>query len=446
MNIIVERQPKCLATLRVEVPAATVSQERQVVISSYAKHVKVPGFRPGKTPTSLIEKRYKAEIQEELEARLIDQSFDHSLKTESLRVLNFGDPQGLTFHRDGTFTFTSLLTLAPEFSLPEYKGIVIDLPSSEPSDEEIQQKLEELRQHFASFESITDRTVAKGDFAVIDFSTTIEGAPIEESLGKSLGDIAGKQDFWISVQEDALLPGFADGLVGANIGEQRDISVHIPDSFPTADLHNKTILFHTTIKDIKLQQLPELDDNFAVRLLGENGTLEELKEKIAEMSRTERSRELEESKVNQIVKFLDESVDFELSEQLLQSETQHQIDTMVNQATRDGLNAEQIEAAQTEIFERAAQNARLSLKTNFILQEIANAEKLVVSDQELITYLMRVAEQQKTPIKDLIKKIQRSGRLQSMRNSLLTNKAIDFLVSCATIHQPELTSTISAES
>ncbi len=446
MNIIVERQPKCLATLRVEVPAATVSQERQIVISSYAKQAKVPGFRPGKTPATLIEKRYKSEIQEELEARLIDQSFDHSLKTEGLRVLNFGNPQGLTFHNDGTFTFSTLLTLAPEFSLPEYKGIAIELPTSEPTEEEIQQKMEELRKHFSSFDNITDRAIEKGDFAVVDFKTTLNGTPLEEAIGKTLGDIAGRDAFWIQVSDDDLLPGYADGLVGASVGDQRDIAVTIPDTFPTADLQQKEIVFHTTIKEIKQQQLPELDDAFAARLLGDHGTIDDLKEKMIEMSRSERNREIEESKVNQIVKFLDDAVDFDVSEELLQSETQHQIDSMVNQAMREGLNGEQIEAAQAEIFERAARNARVSIKTNFILQEIANAEKLVVSDQELISHLVRIAEQQKTPIKDLIKKIQRAGRLQSMRNSLLINKAIDFLVSCATVQQPSSTSALQSES
>ena len=139
-------------------------------------------------------------------------------------------------------------------------------------------------------------------------------------------------------------------------------------------------------------------------------------------------------------------MDFEVSEELLQSETQHQIDTMVNQATREGLDPEQIEAAQADIFARAARNARVSLKTNFILQEIATAEQLVVSDQELISHLVRIAEKQKTPIKDLIKKIQRAGRLQSMRNSLLINKSIDFLLSCATIQQLPSTPALSTES
>ena len=147
MNITIERQEKCLATLRVEVPSATVNAEKSKILASYAKQAKIPGFRPGKAPLAVIEKRFQNDIKEEIESRLINQSLQESLKKENLKVLDFGNPNNLSFTEDGGFCFDAVLTLAPEITLPDYKGIAVTVPSNEVSEDELNTQIDGLSGH-----------------------------------------------------------------------------------------------------------------------------------------------------------------------------------------------------------------------------------------------------------------------------------------------------------
>jgi len=168
MNIILEKQPNCLATLRVEVPSDTVNTERAKIVSGYASQAKIAGFRPGKAPKSVIEKKFQSAIGEELEERLVRQAYDEALRKEALKVLNFGLPQNLIHNPDGTLTFQAQLTLAPEVQLPEYKGITVKAPSTEVGDAEVEAQLEGLRERFADYADIEGRAAETGDLAVID--------------------------------------------------------------------------------------------------------------------------------------------------------------------------------------------------------------------------------------------------------------------------------------
>ena len=281
MNIVVEKQPKCVATLRVEVPAETVASERNQILRTYSSKARIPGFRPGKAPQTVIEKRYGKDIAEELQGNLINQAYDEALKQESLKVLEFGVPEAITEHPDGSFSFEATLTLAPEVQVPEYKGITVIVPPAAVPEEEIAQQLESLRERFAEFLPIEDRPAAMGDFAVIDYSSTVNGQPTEEFLGKPAGYLAGREGFWLRLDEKAFLPGFATQLVGLNPAEARDIPVTIPEDFPVAELRNSEMLFSTTLKELKQSILPELDDELANRL-APGKTIEEIKSLIRE--------------------------------------------------------------------------------------------------------------------------------------------------------------------
>ena len=260
MNITIERQEKCLATLRVEIPAATVSAEKSKLLAQYAKDAKIPGFRPGKAPLAVIEKRYQKDIKEDVEYRLINQSLQESIKKEQIKVLDFGTADKTNYSAEGSFHFETTLTLAPDITLPEYKGIAVTVPSNEVSDEEVSKQLEELQQRFADFNTVEGRALAMGDFAIVDFTSTLDGKPLEEALGRPAGYIAGREGFWVKMQDDAFLPGFAAELVGLQVGDQKDVSIVIPNDFPIEELREKSLLFHVTVKELKEQVLPELDD------------------------------------------------------------------------------------------------------------------------------------------------------------------------------------------
>ena len=432
MNIVVEKQPKCVATLRVEIPADKVSDQRDQIVKGYASKARVPGFRLGKAPRAVIEKRFEKEITEELNGVLVNEAYDEALRQESLHVLDFGVPEDLTTHSNGSVTFVSKLTLAPEVTLPEYKNITVTVPPLAVPDTEVEAQLTALQERFAEFNDIEGRPAAMGDFAVIDYTSTIEGKSAEEFLGKASGYLGGREGFWVRLDEKAFLPGFAEQLAGMSPGESREITLTMPEDFPVTEVANKEMLFQTTVKELKEAVLPALDDELATRL-APGKTMEEIKDIIRENMSGERRRKIDDMKVNQIVAHFNAQVDFELPDDLVTQETQSQADAMVKRGVQSGMSENEIESQQNEIFASAGDQAVSNLRTNFILQEIARTEKIEVTDSELINHLSQIATSRKIAPKKFIKDMQRQGRLQSIRSSIAIGKTIDFLVAQANV-------------
>jgi trigger factor len=434
MNITVEKQPNCLATLRVEVPSDTVKSERAKIVSGYTAQARIPGFRPGKAPKNVIEKRFQSAITEELDDRLVRQAYDEALRKEALKVLNFGIPQNLNHNSDGSLTFQATLTLAPEVALPDYKGITVKAPSTEATDADVEAQLEGLRERFADYKDIEGRAAETGDLAVIDFSSSLDGQPLEEALGKPAGYLSGREGFWLKLDEASFLPGFAAQVAGMSEGDSKDIPLTIPEDFPLSDLRSKEVVFHVTLKGLKQAVLPELDDEFAAKVTG-GKSLEELKGLAKQQIEAEKRRRIDDFKVNQIVEHFKSLVDFELPEDLVRHETQGQADALVERGVKSGMTEEELTAQQGEIFATAGEQARTNLKTNFILQEIARTEGIAVSDQELVNHLAMIAQSRKQNPKKFIKDLQKAGRIPGIRNSMLVGKAIDFVLEHATVEE-----------
>jgi trigger factor len=434
MNLVVEKQPKCVATLRVEIPAEHVSAERSKIVRGYTTSARIPGFRPGKAPNALVEKRYDKEITEELVEALVSEAYRQSLHQESLKVLDFGVPENLKFHDDGTLSFESRLTLSPEVQLPDYKGIPIQVPPLAVPDDELDQQLDSLRQQFAEYTDLEDRAAEMGDVAVIDYTSTVDGQPTDEFLGKSAGYLSGREGYWVRLDDNSFVPGFCQNVVGMSVGESRQITVTLPEDFPVTALAGKEIAFDTTLAGLKATQLPELDDAFAQRLSPDK-TMDEIREIVRGNMEIERRRKIDDLKVSQIVSYLNEKVEFELPEELVTRETQNQADTIVERGIRSGMSEEEIAAQQEEIFASAGSSATTSLRANFILQEIGRVEGIEVSDNELVNHLATVAARQKVAIKKFIRDLQRSGRISGIRQSMTIGKVIDFLLEHATVEE-----------
>lgn len=432
MNIVVEKQPKCIASLRVEIPADKVKGQRDQIAQKFASKARVPGFRPGKAPRAVIEKRFEKEITEELNETLVSEAYDEALKQEDLKVLEFGAPQNLAHQADGSISFIANITLAPEVKLPDYKSVDVTVPMPEVPEEDILEQLTGLQERFAEFNDIEGRPAAMADFAVIDYSSTVDGTPTEEFLGKPAGHLSGREDYWVRLDEKAFLPGFAEKLVGMNSGESREVTLTMPEDFPVENLRNRDITFSTTLKELKQAVLPELDDALAERL-APGKTFDEIKELIRENMQSERKRKIDDMKVNQIVGHFTSQADFDLPDELIAQETQSQADAMVNRGVQAGMSEDEIQSQQAEIFATAGEQALNNLRSNFILQEIARAEEITVTDAEMINHLAQIAQSRKIAPKKFIKDMQREGRLQSIRSSIAVGKTIDFLVENANV-------------
>ncbi len=430
MNITVDKKD-CTANIAIEIPADKVAAQRSDIVKAFSKQANIKGFRTGKAPAKVIEKRYAADIKGELEQRLINDAITEAIKKEELKVLNVRVAEEPVYGDDQALKVEAIATLAPEFELPEYKELAVETPSDEISDAELENSLKELSQRFAEFKD-TEGALEDGQFAIIDFTSDIDGKPVEEVIGKSAGFVGGREGQWVKIEEDAFLPGFVDEIKGLKVGDQKIIPLSINDEFPIQSLRGQSVNFDITIKETKEQILPEINDEFAGKLLPDKG-LDDLKELVTEQLQMEKSKKIADTKVEQIMQKLNDSVSFNLPEEIVQAEYQNNLQGMVKNAIDRGMDQEQLETQKDEIEAQAKEQAENTLRSNFILQEIAAVEKIEASDQEVIARIGQMADAAKKPVKAYFKELQKSGRIEHVRNSVLVGKTIDFLVDSAKV-------------
>lgn len=425
MEINVDIQPDCTATLTASIPADTTSARRTSIVNAYAGKAKLPGFRPGKTPKSMIEKRFKKEIEEELLDALFDAACSAALEQNpKLKVLNFGKPEQ-SLDDKGIYTVTCPMTVVPEFELPEYKGIEVTVPSSEVTEKDIDEAINALAEQTAEFTPVT-RAAKMDDVAVIDFNTTMEGKPVAEAVGKTVGFLEGRENQWMKVEDDQFLPGLATSLEGMQAGDTKDITVSLADTFPLEELRGKDLVFHTTLKEVREKTPPVIDEAFAEKVLP-GKTLEELKELVKDNLAQRKTLQIDESKADQITEKLADLLDFNLPESVIEREVYGILQQKLQQVMRGGNTPEDMDKFLEEAREEARNEARRNLKVFFMLQEVAQAENISVTEMELYNEVARQADQQKKNIKSYIRELQREGRVHGIRMSLLTAKVLDFL-------------------
>jgi trigger factor len=300
----------------------------------------------------------------------------------------------------------------------------------------LDENLDQLRQRFADYEDIEDRAAEKGDLAVIDYTATIDGKPLEEVGGEQAKPLASNEGYWIRLDEEAFFPGFTDGLIGLKPNEEKGIAVTLPDDFPIEAIRGMDADFAVTVTGLKSEKLPDLDDEFANKI--EQGkSLDDLKALIRDDLEMRQKRQLEEIKINGVLAKLNELVDFDVPEDFLTSETQSQADAMVKEGMEAGMSEEQVKERQGGLFEEAEVRAKNSLKTNFLLTEIAESEKLKVENSDVLQRVTMMAKQAKKPVKGYMKELQKSGQLGNIRQNMLFSKAIDFLVEHANVAEAE---------
>ena len=357
---------------------------------------------------------------------------NQAAEEEDIRIIDAKPPEDTLASADGSLTFSSELTIAPEFELPEYKGISLEIPDREITEEDVESELQNVRNRFANYTDITDRTVQAGDFAVIDYSSTLDGKPTEEAVGQPVGYLGSANDHWLKMEEDSLLPGFTEALAGAAVDEERSIKCTVPEEFPVEELRGIELDFEVKLKGIKEQELPELTDELAAQLLP-GSDVQGLTDAIRGNLEQQLNQQIEEFKVNQLLEKLNAMVQFELPPEMVTAETQGQADQMVEQGLGSGMSEDEIESQQEEIFAAANQRAQLNLKTDFLLQRIAEKEEIQLTQEELANRVAAMANQAKKPIKAFAKELQQSGRLRGLQHSMVLSKTIDFLLEHANV-------------
>src|SRR3984893_13758949 len=266
MKVEVEKQPESVSTLRIELPAEEVAKEWDTIAKSFARFAKIPGYRPGKAPRSVIEKRLRKEIQDEVTKKLVSKSYHDAIEQKKLRVASLTNLEDVQFGEDKSMRFRATVVTAPEFDLPNYKNIPVQLPDTKVSEAEIEAALERLREQTADFVDVPERGLQMEDFAVIDFDGSIDGKPISGIAPQASKNLYGGKKFWLHLAPDNFLPKFCEQLVGPKPGETRTVVVDFATDFPVKQLAGKQASYSVTVGEIKQKVLTALDDAFAEKL------------------------------------------------------------------------------------------------------------------------------------------------------------------------------------
>lgn len=430
MAVTIENSAPCRKKLRVEVDAGRVAGTRAEILQEFRKVANIPGFRPGKAPEPMVEKRYADQIDEELRKRLIPESYREALNEQKLKVVGYPQIEGIEYKTGQPLVYTAAVDTAPEFPLPDYKGIPAKKKVAAVKDEDIDKTLDSLREQQADFVNVEGRALRTGDFAVVNYSGVAEGKPVSELApdAKGLGE---NKDFWLLISADSFLPGFCEQLVGANAGEKRQVLVDFPADFPQKPLAGKKATYFVDVVALKEKKLPELGDEFAKKLGAES--VEKLRETVRKGLAAEAEGQVNSDLRNQIIEHLLSKVEFELPESLVQQETRGIIYDVVRENSLRGATKEQLEEKKDEIYGFATQSAKNRLRTSFILDAIARAEQIKVEESEIEQRVAELAQRSRTTPARLKAQLAEKGQLDEVEEQLLVGKTLDFLLDHAKV-------------
>ena len=423
MNVSVENLGPCKKLLRVEVPVEKVNATFDAVTAEFQKAAQLPGFRPGKAPKHLITRSYEPRIVEETRKKLVEESFRAAAQQEKLNIVVTLDVEDQQFGRNQALQFTATVEVAPDFALPNYKGLAAKRELTVATEADVERALGILREQHAQYNDV-DRPVQDGDVAVVNYTGTTDGKPLTDIAPTALG-LTKKENFWVLIKTGSFLPGFTEPLIGAVKGDKRTVTVTLAEDFVHKELSGKTVVYEVEVLGVKEKLLPVVDDAFAKQFgAADVATL-------LQGIRTDLQRELDfrqkRSVRDQIIKALSAQVDFELPESLVSNETRNLVYNVVNENQQRGVAKEFIEQKRDEIFTNAQVNARERVKTAFILNRIAAEEKLRVEDRDITQRVLQLAQQNNLTPEKMVKAIQERNAVNEIRQDILTGKVLDFL-------------------
>ena len=426
MKVEVENQPAGVTTLRIELEPEVVSKEWDAIASNYSRHARIPGYRPGKAPKQVIERKFRKEIQDELTQALVSKSYRQAVEEKQLRVVSLTDVGDVEFGQDRSMRFRATVVTAPEFDLPDYKKIPVQLPELTVKEQEVDTAIERLREQTADFVDIPDRELAMGDYAVLDFTGAIDGVAISDIVPEASKNLHGGKKFWLHLAPENFLPTFCEQIVGMKPADTRSVQIEFASEFPVTELAGKKADYAVTLNEMKERVLPPVDDAFAAKIMPEK-TLADLRHTIEHNLEHEKEHELERAKEQQIVKFLHDRISFDLPPPLLKNETRRALNELVHRNRERGVPDELLKGKEKELIEGAGALAANRLKTNFILHRVAEAEKIEVTREEIDEAIRTQAAHYNVSVEKMRKELEEKDRINGLAEEILLGKTLDFL-------------------
>ena len=404
--------------IQVEVPAEEVTRETDSLIQKYQKLARLPGFRRGHVPASIIRQRFAEDLKSEVVEALVPRHFRR--ETEKLGVLPVSQPRvsDLHIHEGEPLRFKASFEVMPEIKVEGYKELRADRPTVTVTDEEVQESLESLREQHATFTAVEGRALADGDYAQV----SLDGKP-KEGEGKPVH----MDDILVEIAGKNTMPEFTENLRGASAGDERIFDVHYPEDSTDKRLAGKTLTYTVKVHSIKLKSLPEQNDDFA-KTLGEFASLDEVRQRIREGMESERKHAAERESKDKLVAELVKRNDFEVPEALVDRQIDVRLERGLRALAAQGLKPEDMKKMDLNRL-RAGQReqALQEVKASLLLDRIAGEEKIEVGDEEINAEIEALANQSKQTPEAIRARLTRDGALDRIRNRIRSEKTLDFL-------------------
>jgi len=423
VNITVENLAPCKKLVRVELDATVVDETFEAITKDFQKQAALPGFRPGKAPRLLVLKKYEAEIKEEAKRKLIGDSYRKALAEKKIEAIGTPDIEEIQFDRGQALLFAATVETAPEFELPEYKGLPVKREAKSVTEADIDKALELLAKQQVKFETVA-RELRDGDVAVVNYTGTVDGKPITE-LAPTAKGLTEQKNFWVDMAPDTFIAGFSAQLTGAKAGEKRTVNVTFPADFVTKELVNLNGVYEVEVVEVKEKIMPAIDDAFAKSFGAED--LLKLREGVRKDLENELKYSQEKSLRGQLIGGLLNRVNFELPEVIVAQETRHVVYNIVQENTKRGVGRDLIEQQKEEIYTAAARSAKDRVKLSFLVQRIANKENIQVSQDEVVRRVQSLAQAYQIPVDKFIKDLQKRNGVNELYEQIAHEKVLQFL-------------------
>jgi len=422
MSLQVEKLEKNMAKLTVEVPAEQFIDALKTSFNKNKNRFNIPGFRKGKAPQAMVEKMYGVEILfEDAAEELIDSTYGAAMEESGLDIVSRPEISVTQIEKGKPFIYTALVAVKPEVTLGEYKGIEVEKARPEVTEADVAAELAKVQEQNSRLITVEDRAVADGDETVIDFEGFVDGVPFE----------GGKAEAYpLKIGSHSFIDTFEEQLIGKNIGEEVEVHVTFPEEYHAKELAGKPAVFKVTVQEIKVKELPELNDEFASEV-SEFETLDEYKADLkAKLSETKEKQATTENENNVVDKVI-ENASMEIPEAMIDQQVSNMIDDMGRRMQAQGLTMEQYMQftgmTAEQLQEQMRPQAEKRIRTRLVLEAVVAAENIQIPDDAVEAELQRMADAYKMEL-DQVKSFMGERELKQIREDLAVQEAVDFLV------------------
>lgn len=423
MQIAVERRPGSKIALTITVEPEILQQRTEQLFQKFARKVAVPGFRPGKAPRRLIEERINSHlVQKEAIDSIIESSYREALQSENIQPLEQGDVEDLNIADDMTLTFSVIVSVRPEVTLAPYSTLKVNVDSTKVNESGVDTEIDNIRGRSSDFNEVIDQGIETGDYVTIDYTMMVNGEPYPE------GDTTG---YPLEIGTDTFFEELNEGLLGVKPGETTTVTKSYPEDYSNADLAGKTASFEITVQQVRRLEKPELTDEWA-QLISQGAlkTVDELRERILHNLQAMASQSDREHVRNEIVRELVAGAQLEIPDTLVEEELDHLTHELEHQLSKQRTTleeyAESMGKSVDDVRNEQQLLARDLVRRSLVLQEVAQREKLFVTEEELNATIAMLAPKDSTP-GEVRKELEKSGRLDSLANRLFHEKVLSFL-------------------